>query len=75
MPHYWFDCCPVLLSGIGTEPCNTACREGMQRIQWNLSNQDTNGAEESVIDSEVSSFQRLKCTQEWYTWGGKRCPV
>ena len=46
----------------------------MQRIQWNLSNQDTNGAEESVIDSEVSSFQRLKCTQEWYTWGGKRCP-
>ena len=32
----------------------------MQRIQWNLSNQDTNGADESVIDSEVSSFQRLK---------------
>ena len=28
----------------------------MQRIQWNLSNQDTNGAEESVIDSEVSSL-------------------
>ena len=32
-------------------------------LQWNLSNQDTNGAEESVIVSEVSSFQRL---QEWY---------
>ena len=31
-----------------------------------LSNQDTNGAEESVIVSEVSSFQRLKCMQEWY---------
>ena len=32
------------------------------------------GAEEGVIVSEVSSFQRLK---EWYihTWGGKRCPV
>ena len=39
-------------------------------MQWNLSNQDTNGAEESVIVSEVSSFQRL---QEWYcnTWVGK----
>ena len=33
-------------------------------------NPGTNGAEESVIVSEVSSFQRLK-----YTWGGKRCPV
>ena len=32
-------------------------------VQWNLS---TNGAEESVIVSEVSSFQRLKCMQEWY---------
>ena len=39
-------------------------------IQWNLSNLDTNGAEESVIVSEVSSFQTLKCVQEWYTWGG-----
>ena len=36
-----------------------------------LSNLDTNGAEESVIVSEVSSFQRLKRG----TWGGKRCPV
>ena len=35
-------------------------------VQWNLSDQDTNGAEESVIVSEVSSFQRLKCMQEWY---------
>ena len=35
-------------------------------IQWNLSNLDTNGAEESVIVSEVSSFQGLKCMQEWY---------
>ena len=35
-------------------------------IQWNLSNQDTNGAEESVVFSEVSSFQRLKCMQEWF---------
>ena len=30
-------------------------------VQWNLSNQDTNGVEVS----EVSSFQRLKCMQEW----------
>ena len=30
---------------------------------------DTNGAEESVIVSEVSSFQRLKCMQEWYILG------
>ena len=48
-------------------------------IQWNLSNQDTNGAEESVIVSEVSSFQRLKCMQEWYLGWEKvscleRCP-
>ena len=48
-------------------------------IQWNLSNPDTNGAEESVIVSEVSSFQRLKCMQEWYLGWEKvscleRCP-
>ena len=35
-------------------------------VWWNLSNQDTNGAEERVIVSEVSSFQRLKYMQEWY---------
>ena len=44
-----------------------------------LYNQDTNGAEESVIVSEVSSFQRLKCMQEWYLGWEKvscleRCP-
>ena len=33
-----------------------------------FSNLDTNGAEECVIVSGVSSFQRLK-------WGGKRCPI
>ena len=33
----------------------------------NTVNQDTNGAEESVIVSEVSSFQRLK---EWYMYLG-----
>ena len=32
-------------------------------MQWNLSNPDTNEAEESVTISEVSSFQRLKCMQ------------
>ena len=45
----------------------------------NLSNPDTNGAEESVFVSEVSSFQRLKCMQEWYLGWEKvscleRCP-
>ena len=44
-----------------------------------LSNPDTNGAEESVIVSEVSSFQRLICMQEWYLGWEKvscleRCP-
>ena len=48
-------------------------------IQWNLSHLDTNGAGESVIVSEVSSFQRLKCMQEWYLGWEKvscleRCP-
>ena len=43
-------------------------------ITWNVSNQDTNWAEESVIVSEVSSFRRLKCMQEWYL-GWERCPV
>ena len=41
-------------------------------VQWNLFNPDTNGAEESVIVSEVSSFQRLSKSG---TWSGKRCPV
>ena len=58
-------------------------------IQWNSSNPDTNGREESVCISEVSLlkcmqelflgkekvslFQRLNCTQELFL-GGKRCP-
>ena len=25
--------------------------------------------------AEISSFQRLKCVQEYYTWGWKMCPV
>ena len=41
-------------------------------IQWNLSNLDTNGPDESVIVSEVSSFQRLKCMQEWYILGVRK---
>ena len=41
-------------------------------IQWDLSNPDTNGAEESVIVSEVSSFQRLS---KGVTWGRERCPI
>ena len=32
-------------------------------LEWNLSNLGTNGAEESFIVSEVSSFQSM---QEWY---------
>ena len=34
-------------------------------------NQDTNGAEENVLFSEISSFQRLNKSS---TWGGKMCP-
>ena len=44
-----------------------------------MANPGTNGAEESVIISEVFSFQRLKCMQEWYLGWEKvscleRCP-
>ena len=44
-----------------------------------LSIPDTNGAEERVIVSDASSFQRLKCMQEWYLGWEKvsclrRCP-
>ena len=60
---------PEKVRGIETE---SVCGVSMLRC---LSTPDTNGAEESVIVSEVSSFQTLKCMQEWCTWGGKRCPV
>ena len=48
-------------------------------IQWNPSNADTNGAEESVLYKEVSLYQGLKCMQEWYLGRQKvslleRCP-
>ena len=54
-------------------------KEGANIKKGNFSNPDTNGAEESVVVSEVSSFQRLKCTQEWYLGWEKmscleRCP-
>ena len=35
-------------------------------VQWNLSNPDTTGPEESVLIKEVSLIQRLKCTQALY---------
>ena len=44
-------------------------------IQWNLSNPDTNGAEESFIFSEVSSFQRLKCMQDAMYCGHELPPL
>ena len=34
-------------------------------MQWNRSNPDTIGPEESVLISEVSLFQGLKSTQSW----------
>ena len=41
-------------------------------IQWNLSNQDTNGAEESVAVSEVSSFSEVEMhARVVCTWSGK----
>ena len=47
--------------------------------EWNPSNADTNGAEESVLYREVSLFQELKRMQEWYLGQQKvslleRCP-
>ena len=45
------------------EACHTHTHTHTHTIQWNLSNPDANGAEESVIVSEVSSFQRLKYMQ------------
>ena len=51
----------------------------VHKLQWNPSNADTNGAEESVLYREVSLFQGLKCMQEWYLGRQKvsrleRCP-
>ena len=43
----------VVLHTVLYVSCSYTC------LQWNLSNPDTNGADESVIVSEVSSFQRL----------------
>ena len=49
-------------------------------LKWDLSNLDTNGAEESVVVSEVSSFQRLKTHARVVLGMGKgvlfreRCP-
>ena len=40
-------------------------------VQWNLSNLDTNGTEESVFVSEVSSFQKLKCMARVVVGAGK----
>ena len=48
-------------------------------VQWNLSNMDTAGPEESVLFKEVSLFQRLKCIQMQYLGRenvscSERCP-
>ena len=46
----------------------------MVSILWNLSNQDTDGPEGSVIVSEVSSFQRLKVLGVGKVSCLERCP-
>ena len=43
----------------------------MHVVQWNLSN-NINGAEGSVLISEVYVLMRLK--EYCRTWDGKRCP-
>ena len=43
----------------------------MSSVQWNLSNQDTNGAEEVSLLVRCPHFRGCKSG----TWGGKRCPV
>ena len=58
-----------------------------EMIQWNPSNLDTIGPEESVLIREVSLFQGLKSTQTGRKkvslfqglksiriWGGRKCP-
>ena len=59
----------LFLAGYGADTC----------IQWNPSNPDTIGPEESVLIREVSSFQGLKSTQTWHLGRKKvscleRCP-
>ena len=58
-----------VVSSSPTQPFNLNKPPHKTHLEWNRSNPDTNGAEESVIVSEVSSFQRLKCMQEWYILG------
>ena len=41
-------------------------RDNLYNVQWNPSNPDTIGPEESVLIREVSFFQGLKSTQTWY---------
>ena len=45
----------------------------LYQVQWNPSNPDTSGPEESVLIRDVSLFQGLKSTQR--TWGGRECPA
>ena len=54
--------CYIQLSVSQVVPCIS--------ITVELGNLDTNGAEETVIFSEVSLFQRLKCMQVFL----ERCP-
>ena len=45
------------------------------QLQWNISNPNTLGTEESVLISEVSRFEGLNCTQTWHFGQQKvRCP-
>ena len=54
--------------------CYIACGEGPYTfIQWNPSNPNTIGSEESVLIREVSLFQGLKSTQTWYILGEEEC--
>ena len=65
--QYPLICFQEVAPGVSRYTFNLVCI-----VQWNLSNLDTNGADESVIFSEVSSFQRLKCMQEWYILGVRK---
>ena len=55
------------------------CTEGLilyctvESLSLSLSNQDTVGPDQSVLNSEVSSFQRLLSTQMWHL-RQKMCP-
>jgi len=53
---------PSSWEGCVLSMCSIVCLLDLN-VQWNLSDLDTIGPEESVLIKEVPLFQRLKCAQ------------